>query len=343
MNKKSKIIIITGQTATGKTALTLEYARKHNGEIINCDSRQIYKYLDIITGKDLNEISNLKTQNFTKIKKLCRKFDIGYYTLQTKNYKLPTKIWLYDIVKPDQYFSSFDYQQCALWVIRKILSGGRTPIIVGGTYLYIKHLLYEIETEHIAPDWKLRKELAGQSIQELQTTLKLLNRKMFQGLNNSEKNNPQRLIRRIEIIKFKLLNQHIQPPELNLLSKQSETEKKIILPLKLLLTLDIKNFAIDIIGLKFKKRESLKKAIEKRVERRLKEGAIEEVKKLLEMGYGQNDPGLKTIGYQQLLLHLEGVRDLDTTIQTWINKEIQYAKRQYTFMKKDKNIQWVLV
>lgn len=338
MNKKSKIIIITGQTSTGKTALALEYARKHDGEIINCDSRQIYKYLDIITGKDVEKV--LKKQNFIVQKNREQKFDIGYYTLQTKNYKLPTKIWLYDIVKPDQYFSSFDYQQCALWVIRKILFEGRTPIIVGGTYLYIKHLLYEIETEHIAPDWKLRKELAGQSIQELQTTLKLLNPKMFQFLNNSEKNNPQRLIRRIEIIKYKLSNQHIQPPELNLLSKQSETEKKIILPLKLPLKLDIKNFEIDIIGLKFKNKEGLIKAIETRVEKRLKDGAVYEVKELLKKGYAENNPGLKTIGYQQLLFHLRGGIDFNTAVQTWITKEVQYAKRQYTFMKKDRNIQW---
>ena len=58
------------------------------------------------------------------------------------------------------------------------------------------------------------------------------------------------------------------------------------------------------------------------------------------MGYTKKDPGLKTTGYQQLIGHLEGVLDIDTTIQQWINKEVQYAKRQYTFMKKDKNITW---
>lgn len=356
----NKVILITGQTATGKTKLAFEYAQKYNGELVNCDSRQIYKYLDIITGKDIKESSKLKaqnanpqlkSQNFIKEFTLQDVFEIGYYNLnlsstdsveeeQSDGKTESVKLWLYDVITPDRYFSSFDYQQCALWVIKKILSEGKTPIIVGGTYLYLKHLLYEVETEHIPPNWNLRKKFENTSVSELQKKLKELDVLAFNKLNDSDKNNPQRLIRKIEIIKFKLSNQHIQPPELNLLSKQSETKKKIILPLKLPLKLDIKNFEIDLLGLKFKNKESLRKAIEKRVERRLKEGAIEEVKKLLEMGYSQNDPGLKTIGYQQLLLHLKGERDLDRTIQDWITKEIQYAKRQYTFMKKDPHISW---
>ena len=83
------MIIITGQTATGKTKLALELAQKHNGELINFDSRQIYKYLDIITGKDIPK----------------------------------TKIWLYDIVTPDQYFSSFDFVKHVAPIIKDIKNG----------------------------------------------------------------------------------------------------------------------------------------------------------------------------------------------------------------------------
>src|SRR3990167_6056165 len=126
----NKLVVITGQTATGKTKLALECAEKYNGELVNCDSRQIYKYLDIITGKD---------------KQLLAK----------------VKVWLYDVVKPDEYFSSFDFVKLALPIIKKILSEGKTPIIVGGTYMYIKHLLYKVETDNIPPDWRLRKELAN--------------------------------------------------------------------------------------------------------------------------------------------------------------------------------------
>lgn len=300
-----KVIIITGQTATGKTSLALKLAQENNGELINCDSRQIYKYLDIITGKDKE--------------------------LFSKN-----KIWLYDIVKPNEYFSSFDYVRLATPIVKRILSENKTPIFVGGTYLYLKHLLYGFETENIPPDWKLRKALEKKSVSELLKILKTIDIQPIERLNNSEKNNPQRLIRKIEILKFGAKESHIQPRGLNMTLQSSKTKISTILKKRL----GVKNLEIEFYGLKFKNKENLRRTIEKRVEERLKTGAIDEVKKLLKMGYSESDPGLKTIGYHQLILHLKGAISIDTAIQEWINKEVQYAKRQYTFMKKDKNIKW---
>src|SRR3989344_3766670 len=301
----NKLIIITGQTATGKTSLAFKLAQENNGVLINCDSRQIYKYLDIITGKDYNLIS--------------------------KN-----KIGLYDVIKPDEYFSSFDYVKLALPLIKKIIKKGKTPIIVGGTYLYIKHLLYGVEIENIPPDWKLRKELGNKTVKELQKILTGVSTQLINQLNQSEKNNPQRLIRKIEILKSRAKGSHIQPRGLNMTLQSSKTNMAITLENKL----SVKNLKIEFYGLKFKDKNLLRKTIKKRVEKRLKNGAVDEVKKLLEMGYTKKDPGLKTTGYQQLIGHLKGVLDIDTAIQQWINKEVQYAKRQYTFMKKDKNIKW---
>ena len=300
-----KIIIVTGQTATGKTKLALEYAKKYNGELINSDSRQIYRYLDIITGKD---------------KQLLEK----------------VKVWLYDIVNPDEYFSSFDFVKLAIPIIKKIFSKGKTPIIVGGTYFYLYHLLYNVDTENIIPDWKLRNKLENKSVKELQTILAKHSPQLIKQLNQSELNNPQRLIRKIEILSFRAKRQVLQPRELKILLQQSKNQKKIILNKKL----GINNLHLDIIGLKFEDRVSLQRSIKARVGKRLRLGAVAEVSKLLNMGYSDSDPGLKTIGYQQLILHLKGVLDIDTAIQQWINKEIQYAKRQTTFMKKDKNITW---
>lgn len=167
-----RLIIITGQTATGKTKLAAQYAAKYNGEIINCDSRQIYKHLNIITGKDLNN------NKFIKIS-AQKNFDIGYYPISGKTSEvrfrrdLPAgrqetsevKLWLYDIVDSKNYFSSFDYVKSALPVIKKLLKEQKTPIIVGGTYFYLQHLLYNIETENVAPHWKLRKELKKKRLQ----------------------------------------------------------------------------------------------------------------------------------------------------------------------------------
>lgn len=283
-----KIIIITGQTATGKTRLALS----KKGVLINSDSRQIYKHLDIITGKDR------------------------------------LKIYLYDIVDPKEYFSSFDYQKIAIPLIKKILQEGKTPIIVGGTYLYLAHLLYEIDTENIPPNWKLREKLNSKSVNELQKILSQLNVQSINRLNNSDKNNPQRLIRKIEI-----LSVNKTAPIGQISPTRCTLGHKINLP----------DVQIEFIGLRFKKKEDLIKAIKNRVEQRLKKGAIDEVKNLLKKGYLENDPGLKTIGYKQIIQYLKGRLTKKETIDQWITKEIQYAKRQYTFMKKDPNISWRLV
>lgn len=276
------MIIITGQTATGKTKLALELAKKHNGELINFDSRQIYKYLDIITGKDI----------------------------------LKNKIWLYDIVFPDQYFSSFDFVELVNPIIDDIKKRSKIPILVGGTYFYLKHLLYGIDDDS-PPDFKLRNELNNKTVKELQNILTELDVQSINRLNNSDVNNPRRLIRKIEIA----------------------SNRKGTLPIRS----DLKRtdlFPKIFIGLKYKDKSKLLQVIEKRVEERLKNNAIDEVKKLLKMGYKENDPGMKTIGYQQIIRYLNKKLTKEKAIEDWINKEVQYAKRQYTFMKKDENIKW---
>lgn len=275
------MIIITGQTATGKTKLALELAQKHNGELINFDSRQIYKYLDIITGKDIPK----------------------------------AKIWLYDVVTPNQYFSSFDFVENVKPIIEDVKKRGKTPILVGGTYLYLKHLLYGIDDDNSPPDFALRKKLNNKSVKQLQYILKKLSLQSFNRLNYSDQLNPRRLIRKIEIARTK--GTHL-----------IRTDPIRTDPPKIF------------IGLKYKDKNKLRGVIIKRVEERLNGGAFEEVKKLLKMGYKVNDPGMKTIGYQQIIKYLNKQLTKEKAVDDWVNKEVQYAKRQLTFMKKDKNISW---
>ncbi len=314
-----RLIIITGQTATGKTEKAIEFAKKYNGELVNCDSRQVYKKLDIITGKDIDKnfkfkISNLKFKNT---------FDIGFYSIpSTTNYQRPTtndphiKLWLYDIVDPKQHFSSFDYAECAEYVIKDILNRGKTPILVGGTGFYLIHLLYGVNTPFKEPDWKLRNELETKSVKELQMILMKRNKTVFTEMNNSDRNNPRRLIRRIEILQT---NETLKPQN-----------TKISLPKRL----GFPELEIEVLCMLENRKEKREELISKRVEKRLESGAVSEVKNLLHEGYSPTDPGLNTIGYKQIIRYIDGDLSLDDAKREWIKKEVQYMKRQKTYMKK---------
>jgi tRNA dimethylallyltransferase len=305
-----KIVVITGQTATGKTRLALEKASELNGELINADSRQAYKLLDIITGKDFVE------KNFTQVRRIDN-FSVGYY-------QLSTKVWLYDVVDPKQYYSSFDFASLALEVIKDVIKRGKVPIIIGGTYLYLYHLLYSVKNVGIAPDWVLRKKMDPMTVSELQRMLEKVKPELLETLNDSDRNNPRRLMRKIEIAKQK---------------GESSTDLAIG-ALGLGEKLQISDLDIDYIGLRFADKERLHNAISQRVESRLQQGAIDEVRELIAQGYTENDPGMKTIGYRQFIKHLKGEATREQAIEEWKIREHQYAKRQYTFMKKDQNIVW---
>lgn len=305
---------ITGQTATGKTRLAFDLAKKHGGEIINCDSRQIYKKLDIVTGKDLQ----YTTGEFHLSTRLD-KFDIGYYLLK-KNIEI--KLWLYDIVDPETGFSAFDYKNCCLHVITDILKRGKTPIVVGGTYFYLKNLLYDTVQTRIEPNPKLREKLMKVKIEELQSRLIKLDSTLFENLNNSEKNNTHRLIRKIEI----LMSNGAKSMDNS--RKMSEYFSKM---------------KIQFIGLRHSSKENLINSIQMRVGERLKKGAVEEVKNLVATKTNLFAPGLKSIGYHELLDYIYQKITLEKLLDIWITKEVQYAKRQFTFMKSDTLIEWKIV
>ena len=128
MNKQ-KVIVICGPTASGKTALSIELAQKINGEIISSDSMQIYKDMDIGTAKPTKE----EMQNI--------------------------KHYLIDFVEPNQRYSVAEFKKDAEKAIEEILQKGKTPIVVGGTGLYVDSLIYGIEYQDIEFDEKYRKQL----------------------------------------------------------------------------------------------------------------------------------------------------------------------------------------
>ena len=162
-----KLIVILGPTASGKSELAIKLAKKFNGEIISADSRQVYKGMDIGTGK----VSKKEMQG------------IPHYLL--------------DIASPKRRFTVSQYRKLAIIAINKIYRKNKVPFLVGGTGFYIQAVVDGILIPEVKPDWKLRKKLEKKSIEELYKILKKLDP---QRAKTIEKGNPRRLIRAIEIV-----------------------------------------------------------------------------------------------------------------------------------------------
>ena len=164
---QKKLIVILGPTASGKSALSVKLAKKFNGEIVSADSRQVYKGMDIGTGK-------------------ITKKEMG---------GIPH--YLLDVASPRRKFTVAQYQKLALKAINKILKKGKLPILCGGTGFYIQAVIDGIIIPEVKPDWKLRKELELISTEKLFKKLKKLDPNRAKTI---DKNNRRRLIRALEII-----------------------------------------------------------------------------------------------------------------------------------------------
>jgi tRNA dimethylallyltransferase len=165
---KKKLIVVLGPTASGKTELAIKLAKKFNGEIVNADSRQVYKGMDIGTAKP------------------------------TKKEMKGVPHHLLDVVSPKRKFTVAQYRKLALKAIEKIQKRGKIPFLVGGTWFYIRAIVDGLVIPEVSPDWKLRKELEKKTQKELYKMLKKLDPERAKTI---EKENKRRLIRAIEICK----------------------------------------------------------------------------------------------------------------------------------------------
>lgn len=165
---RQKIILILGPTATGKSDLAVKIALKHRGEVISADSRQVYKELDIGTGKI------------------------------TKEEMQGIHHWLLDVVNPQKTFSVADYKKLADEKIKTILKRSKLPIIVGGTGFYIQSIVDDLILPEVPADDNLRKELSTKSLEELVSILEELDPERAKAIDTKNK---VRLIRAIEISK----------------------------------------------------------------------------------------------------------------------------------------------
>lgn len=284
--KKPKIIVVLGPTASGKSSLAVKLAKKISAfsggaEIISADSRQIYKGMDVGTGK------------------ITRKEMAG----------IPH--YLLDISNPKKQFSVSQYQKLANQAIKKILKKGKMPIICGGTGLYIDAVIDNVIFPNILPNYLLRKKLEKLTIAELFGKLKKLDPNRAK---NIDKNNPRRLIRALEIV---------------MVSKKPVPEIK-----------KQNNYDALKIGIKRQPNE-LKELIRKRLLKRIKAGMLQEIKKLHKRGVSWKrlfDFGLE---YRWVSLYLKKKISKAEMIEKLNKAIVDYAKRQMTWFKRDKEIQWV--
>ena len=309
----NKLLVICGSTATGKTSLALNLARQFNGELINADSRQVYRGLDIITGKDIPFNSKFEISPPAGGLKLgISRIDlhVGYRV------KDDIPIWLVDVVNPDYTFNVGEYQKLARIVIDDILKRKKLPIMVGGTGLYIRSIIDPLLFVQIPPHNSLRDQLSQLTLVQLQKRLQDADHDRWNAMNSSDRANPRRLIRAIEISLF-LQSTSTQ-------SMVNTTEKA---------------YASLVIGLKAG-REYLSQRINERVNARIKGGAVSELQDLLKKGYTIRMPSMSATGYRQLTDYIENRLTLDEAIKCWKFSEHSYAKRQMTWFKKNKSIKW---
>jgi len=283
MRNKTDVVIICGPTSSGKTGLALQLAKElKSANILSVDSRQAYKHLDIITGKDVPQ-------------------------------DLPKDIHIFghDIFNPDQIANLGEFVSYSKKVISSSQDSHTPIIIVGGTGLYLKAITEDLNFVSIPPNQKLRDELEKLTLENLQNRLKKENPQKFSTINHSDFMNPRRLIRYIEISQSKLFPQ----------------------------TKETLNIKFHWVGLHLNI-DNLRENIHNRVLERLNSGAVDEVKTLLNKYPNKSLPIYSSLGVSQIIEYLEGNISLDTLEEIWTKAEVDYARRQMVWFKKQPGILW---
>ncbi|MEK7630393.1 MAG: tRNA (adenosine(37)-N6)-dimethylallyltransferase MiaA [Patescibacteria group bacterium] len=288
-----KLIVIVGQTASGKSALAVQLALRlssgqakkmygvNGAEVISADSRQVYRGLDIGSGKI------------------------------TKKEMAGIPHHLLSIANPKKIFTVAQYQKLARKALKNIWRRGKTPIICGGTGFYVQAVVDGIIIPEVKPNILLRKKLGEKTVEEL---FALLKRKDPERAKNIDPHNSYRLIRALEIIEA--------------LGKVPRLKTNLL------------NADILFIGIK-KEKSELRQLIEKRLAKRLKRGLIAEVQKLHSQGLSWARLESFGLEYRYIAQFLQNKIPKETMKKLIIQGSLNYAKRQITWFKRDKKINWI--
>ena len=289
MSENNPVILLAGPTGVGKTELSLKLAERLGTEVVNADSMQVYRYMDIGTAKPSREERDRVRHH------------------------------LLDIVDPDEAFDAARYLEFASPVVEALHQQQKIPLVVGGTGLYMKVL-----TRGICPgapaDREVRERLMieeqgrglGQLHEELSRVDPLLGDKIHP-------NDRQRILRALEVYR-------ISGTPLSHWQKQHRFEKTRYRTIKIFLCRD---------------REELYARINQRVLDMMDMGFLDEVQRLLEMGYGPELKAMQSLGYKQLSEHLSDKSSLETAVYQIQRETRRYAKRQMTWFRGDPEFHWI--
>ena len=284
MSAMQKMITILGPTASGKTPLAAALAYEIGGEIISADSRQVYRRMDIGTGKDLAD-----------------------YTITNNREPITVPYHLIDIVEPGTKYNLFQYQQDFYDAYQDIMARGKTPILCGGTGLYIEAVLKGYKLSPVPQNPDLRQQLEGKTLDELTQLLAALKAKTGSVMHNkTDVDSCQRAIRAIEIESYNL-----EHP----------------VPLRELPPVDSLIIGVNI------DREARREKITRRLKARLEEGMVDEVRGLLDEGIPAEDLIYYGLEYKFVTEYVTGKTTYDemfTRLEIAIH---QFAKRQMTWFR----------
>jgi tRNA dimethylallyltransferase len=284
------ILVIVGPTAVGKTGLAIRVAKQVDGEIISADSMQVYKGLDIGTAKPTE----------------AERQGVPHHLL--------------DVVAVDQEFSVADYQLMVEDILMDLAKRGKTPILTGGTGLYIRAVLEGFVFDSQGKDDDLRARL--QEVAESQGNIALHRRLAVVDPDTAKRLHPndrRRVIRALEIYHTtgQPLSQHLDA------QKQLEPRHQAV------------KFGLAC------NRPRLYQRIDARVDQMIEAGLLDEVKNLLEQGLAEGATAMQALGYKELVGYLRGEYDLAEAIRLLKRDTRRYAKRQLTWFRRDEEIIWL--
>lgn len=287
---KQPLIILTGPTASGKTALSVALAKSIGGEIISADSMQVYRHMDVGSAKVTKEEMG----------------GVPHY--------------LIDVLEPDEAFNVTVFQEMAKRAMEQIYQNGHIPIVAGGTGFYIQALLYDIDFTENDGDMAYRHELEALATEKGPGVLhEMLEEVDAPSAAAIHENNVKRVIRALEFYKKTGLR----------ISDHNEEERKRTSPY---------NFVYYVLTMD---RARLYERIDKRVDKMLADGLVEEVRALKAMGCTRDMVSMQGLGYKEILDYLNGELSLEEASYIIKRDTRHFAKRQLTWFKREREVTWV--